>query len=155
MKKREEDEGRKAKLESEKDAAKKTAAARLSDELIAIDSLIAKGKTLGQTKVVAEVVGDLDIAGLRILSDRIRQKEKSAVIILAVKDEEKVSFIVAVTEDLVKKNISASGLAKELAGVIDGSGGGKPTFAQGGGKSPAKLEDALIKITETIRGKIV
>ena len=49
----------------------------------------------------------------------------------------------AVTDDLVKKGLHAGKLVGQIAPVVGGKGGGKPTFAQAGGKDPDKLAEAL------------
>lgn len=148
-------ESRKLKAESEKELEKKSMEARLAKEIANIDSLITKARSFGSSKVVSADIDGLNIENLRILSDRIRQKESSAVIILSTKSEGKASFIISVTEDLVKKDIKAGDLAKHLAGLLDGSGGGKPNFAQGGGRSPAKLEDALKNIQKIVKERLI
>jgi alanyl-tRNA synthetase len=68
--------------------------------------------------------------------------------------DDKASFIVSITEDLAGKGLNAGSIAREMARLIDGSGGGKPGFAQGGGRSPDKLKDALCKIKRDLGGKI-
>ena len=88
------------------------------------------------------------------LSDKIKAKENSAVIILAAKGEDKVSFIASITEDLAKRGLTAGELAKEFAALIGGSGGGKTLFAQGGGKDAGKLGSALTKIAEVIEKRL-
>ncbi len=145
----------KLKAQSEKEEKKKILNKRLNEEIARIDSLIAKGKTVGNTKVIIDVIEDIDIDGLRTISDKIRLKEKSAVIILATKSDDRVSFITVITEDLVKKNIRADDLAKELARLLNGSGGGRPDFAQGGGKDAAGLSSALEKIGNVIKEKLL
>ena len=88
------------------------------------------------------------------MSDKIREKAKSAVAILATKVKDKVSFIISITDDLVKRGLSAGDLAKEMAKSVDGSGGGKPAFAQGGGRSVEKLEEAFGKIEAILKEKL-
>ena len=62
--------------------------------------------------------------------------------------------MVSLTDDLVKKGMKAGDLAKELAKLLNGSGGGKPDFAQGGGKDPKGLVKALEKIGAIIKEKL-
>ena len=100
------------------------------------------------------MIDGLDMDGLRALSDRIKSKASSSLIILAFSDGEKASFMVSLTDDLVKKGMKAGDLAKELAKLLNGSGGGRPDFAQGGGKDPAKLEGALKNIVRSIVTKL-
>jgi alanyl-tRNA synthetase len=75
--------------------------------------------------------------------DRLRQKAGSAVVVIGWSDDGKVQLIAAVTDDLVKKGLHAGKLIGQVAKVVGGGGGGKPTLAQAGGKEPAKLLEAL------------
>jgi alanyl-tRNA synthetase len=65
------------------------------------------------------------------------------VVLLGWADDGKVQLIAAVTDDLVKKGVHAGRLIGQVAKVVGGGGGGKPTMAQAGGKEPAKLAEAL------------
>lgn len=144
----------KLKAEKEKEEEKKRLDARLKEEIAGIDVTISNAKVFGASKVVTGIIDDMNMDGLRILSDKIKQKEKSVVVILATKTEDKISFIMSLTEDLVKKGLNAGSLAKEMAVLIDGSGGGRPNFSQGGGKSPEKLEGAITKILNNLKARL-
>jgi len=65
------------------------------------------------------------------------------VVVIGWADDGKVQLLAAVTDDLVKKGLHAGKLVGQVAKVVGGGGGGKPTMAQAGGKEPAKLGDAL------------
>jgi alanyl-tRNA synthetase len=67
---------------------------------------------------------------------------------------EKPMLICAVTEDLVKKGITAGDIVKHAAGHMGGSGGGKPTLAQAGGKDPALLKAALESVDVLLNEKL-
>ena len=88
------------------------------------------------------------------MSDKIKEKERSAVVILATVSDGKASFIASVTDDLVKRGVNAGSIAKDLARLIDGSGGGRPNFAQGGGKAPDRLDSALKKLTGDLKERL-
>jgi alanyl-tRNA synthetase len=75
--------------------------------------------------------------------DRLKQKSKSAVVVVGWVEDGKVQLIAAVTDDLVKKGLHAGKLIGQVARVVGGGGGGKPTLAQAGGKEPEKLKEAL------------
>jgi alanyl-tRNA synthetase len=79
---------------------------------------------------------------IRTQVDRIKQKAGSAVVVVGWADDGKVGLLAAVTDDLVKK-VQAGKLVGQVAAVVGGKGGGKPTMAQAGGKEPAKLPEAL------------
>ena len=59
----------------------------------------------------------------------------------------------AVTEDLTGR-VKAGGLVRELAGIVGGGGGGRPDFAQAGGKEPDKLPAALAAVPEAVRRQL-
>ncbi|RPI63846.1 MAG: alanine--tRNA ligase [Planctomycetaceae bacterium] len=92
------------------------------------------------------LVGKSDIADvgeLRNLCDRLRQKGAAAIFVGAAA-EDKVTLICMVSDELVKAGkIKAGDWVKAIAPTVGGSGGGKPTMAQAGGKTPEKLDEAL------------
>ena len=155
VKTQEEIEKKRLESETKKKEEKKALSGRVNTEIKKIDSLIAEGKALGDTKVIAAIMEKLNVYGLRTLSDKIRAKALSCVVILATSDNEKASFIISLTEDLIRKGLKASDLARELAKFLNGSGGGRPDFAQGGGKDVSELTRALEKITSVIKEKII
>ncbi|MDD5428021.1 MAG: alanine--tRNA ligase [Candidatus Omnitrophica bacterium] len=146
----------KKRLEAEelREKEKKASRERLDKAASGIDGLLAKAKNAGGVKIVAEAIEDLNAEGLRALSDMIKAKENLAAVVLAAKSDGKVSFVVSITEALNKKGLNAGDVAKEFAALLGGSGGGKPAFAQGGGKDPAKLDGALKNIAEIIAKKL-
>ncbi len=80
---------------------------------------------------------------LREMADFIRDRLKSAVIVLGTIHEDRPAFLAAVTSDLVAKGYHADEIVKQVANVAGGSGGGKPGLAQAGGKYKDKLDEAL------------
>ena len=99
--------------------------------------------TIGESVLIARQVPDVDAESLRTLADTLKSRLKSGVIILAAPMAEgKVSLIVTVTPDLTKK-APAGQLVKTLAPIIGGGGGGRPDFAQAGGKDASKITELL------------
>jgi alanyl-tRNA synthetase len=123
---------RKKTLVVERGLAKKTA-----------ESLLTQAEVIkGVTVLVAKVPSSrLEI--LREMSDLLRDRLKSAVVVLGTVYEDKPAFLAAVTPDLVAKGYDAGKIVKQVAKVTGGSGGGKPSLAQAGGKDKAKLDRAL------------
>ena len=80
---------------------------------------------------------------LRDLSDRVRQQEKAAGVIVGSVDDGRAYLVVNLDESLVGRGLDASKLVRELGPHIGGGGGGRPTLAEAGGKNPAGLRDAL------------
>ncbi len=93
-------------------------------------------------KLVAREVAGLDKDGLRTLVDQHRSRIKSGVVILASPADGKVTIVVGVTSDLTKK-VSAGQVVKQIAPIVGGGGGGRPDFAEAGGKNPAKIGEML------------
>jgi alanyl-tRNA synthetase len=93
-------------------------------------------------KLVAREVSGLDKDGLRALVDQHRDKIKSGVVVLASPDDGKVSIVVGVTPDLTKK-VPAGQVVKQLAPIVGGGGGGRPDFAEAGGKDASKIGELL------------
>jgi alanyl-tRNA synthetase len=93
--------------------------------------------------VIARRVDDVDSESLRTLADTLKSRLKSGIVVLvAPMPEGKVSLIVTVTPDLAKK-APAGQLVKTLAPIIGGGGGGRPDFAQAGGKDASKITELL------------
>ena len=86
---------------------------------------------------------DVPIEQLKQGADLIKQKAGSAVILFGVKSGGKAVLLAAVTDNLIKYGVKAGDLVKEAAKHVNGGGGGPPTMAQAGGKSPEKLRQAL------------
>jgi alanyl-tRNA synthetase len=109
----------------------------------AADKLLASADQIAGAKVI---VGEMPAGAdeqMRQQIDRLRQKAGTAVVVIGWSEDSKVQFLAAVTDDLVKKGLHAGKLVGQVAQVIGGKGGGKPTMAQAGGKEPAKLSEAL------------
>ena len=107
------------------------------------DKLLAESATVQGARIV---VGEMPAGPeeqMRQQVDRLRQKAASAVVVLGWAEDSKVQLIAAVTDDLVKRGLHAGKLVGQVARVVGGGGGGKPTLAQAGGKEPAKLPEAL------------
>jgi alanyl-tRNA synthetase len=119
-------------LALEKELAKKTA-----------ESLLAQAEVIKGVTVLVAKVPSLRMESLREMSDLLRDKLKSAVVVLGTVYEDKPAFLAAVTPDLVAKGYDAGKIVKQVAKVAGGGGGGKPDLAQAGGKDKKKLDEAL------------
>jgi len=115
-----------------------------------IDEYLKKVKLVKDINVLAFDVEDVDVKSLRDMSDKVREKLSSAIVVISSKSQDKVSFVVSVSGDLVKKGYHAGKIAKRFAAKIDGSGGGKPDFAQGGGKKSEQIYSVINNIEEVI-----
>jgi alanyl-tRNA synthetase len=102
----------------------------------------AEGVDVAGVTLVAREVAGLDRDGLRALVDEHRNRIESGVVILAAHSDGKVSVVVGVTPDLTAR-VPAGSLVKQLAPIVGGRGGGRPDFAEAGGKDPAKIGELL------------
>jgi alanyl-tRNA synthetase len=99
--------------------------------------------------VLTERVDGLSPQEMRELADSLRGKLKSGVVVLGRAAGDKVSVLVAVTEDL-RKRLPAGDLVRELGPMIGGGGGGRPDMAEAGGKNAAGLDAALKQAIESV-----
>ena len=100
--------------------------------------------------VVAAAVQGLDAAALRELADGVRSKLTRYVICLASHTaDDKAALLVAVSRDLTDR-LQAGSLARELAPLVGGRGGGKPELAQAGGPQAAGIPAVLDKVRELL-----
>jgi alanyl-tRNA synthetase len=93
-------------------------------------------------KLLTKRVSGLEKAALRGLSDTLRDRLGSGVVVLASENDGKVALVVSVSRDLTAR-VKAGTLVKELAPIVGGGGGGRPDFAEAGGKDPAKIDELL------------
>jgi alanyl-tRNA synthetase len=96
---------------------------------------------------------NLEPKTLRALVDMAKERLHSGVIVAATVADGKVALVTGVTSDLTRR-VHAGHLAKAVAALVDGSGGGRADMAQAGGKSPEKLPAALEQIPSLIEDQL-
>jgi alanyl-tRNA synthetase len=111
-----------------------------------VDELASKARESKGVRWIAAELPGYTSAALRTAADALKEKMKSGLVVLGCVHEGKAALIVSVTPDLVQRKVHAGNLAKEIAKIMEGSGGGRPDFAQAGGKQPEKLAEALEKV---------
>ena len=94
-------------------------------------------------KLLAFSVSDTDMNALRNLSDELKEKLGSGVLVLASEKDGKASLIVSCSDDAVQKGAHAGNMIKQLAALVGGGGGGRPAMAQAGGKNPAGIPEVM------------
>jgi alanyl-tRNA synthetase len=134
----------------------------LEHELLQLKTKVAQaqaGELEGQARdfkgvrVLSARVQGFDRAQLRTLVDSLRNKWKSAVIVLAASEDSNVSIVSGVTKDLTAK-VHAGKLAGAVAQAVGGKGGGRPDMAEAGGKDPAALDGALEQVYASVEGML-
>lgn len=128
---------------------------RLKSKLAASqgDDLINQAVDLKGAKLLAASMEGADGAALRDTMDKLKDKLKSAVILLSAVNDGKVSLIAGVTADLTGK-IKAGELVNFVAQQVGGKGGGRPDMAQAGGTDAAALPAALASVQAWVEQKL-
>jgi alanyl-tRNA synthetase len=134
-------------LEKEVSALKGKVASAQSDELMT-QAVDVKGVKL----LVAKLEG-ADVKTLRDTMDKLKDKMKSAVIVLAAVDGEKVNIAAGVTADHTAK-VKAGEMANFVAQQVGGKGGGKPDMAMAGGSDAAALPKALASVQAWVAERV-
>ncbi len=123
--------------------AKASGASSGVDAVALAGELLAAAPALGPGKlVIGEIAGASDDQ-LRSALDSLKKRQPSLAALLASAADGKVTFIAAVSDDLIARGLKAGDWVREVAKAAGGGGGGRPQMAQAGGKDPAKMADAL------------
>ena len=136
---------------------------KLEKEVATLKSRLTSGQStdlssaavdVGGVKVIATRVDGADAATLRTATDQLKDKLKSAAIVLAsVQDDSKVVLIAGVTSDQVQR-LKAGDLVNVVAQKIGGRGGGRADMAQAGGNDPSQLDEALAQVVPWVRAAL-
>jgi len=104
----------------------------------ALGDVLNQAEDVNGVKFLAVKLNDVDMNELRNLSDDLKSKIGSGVVVLAsAMGSDKVNLIVTATDDIVKAGVHAGNIIKSAAPCVGGGGGGRPNMAQAGGKNPA------------------
>jgi alanyl-tRNA synthetase len=106
-------------------------------------------ETVNGVNVIAQAVEGLSADALLDLSDRFKQRQSPAAVVLGSREDGTV-HLVANFDQAVAERVSAGDVVREIAPIVGGGGGGRPTMARAGGKDPEKLADALARARELI-----
>lgn len=136
-------------LARERQLEKELQAAQSSHLRSQFDEILRGAQSVGSIRFVACRLGGVGDKQLREVADRLRDSGRLDLALVAAADEEKVGFVVSVRRDM--RHLNAGQVAKEFAALIEGSGGGRPDFAQGGGKNVALLDGALGQVETLIK----
>lgn len=112
--------------------------------------LLNKIQTIQGVKVLIAEVKAEDVNEMRDLSDMMKDRMESGIVVFGKADTDKANLIATATKDIVKKGFHAGQLIKQIAKTVGGGGGGRPDMAQAGGKKPAALDQALAQAENII-----
>ncbi|MFJ9452496.1 MULTISPECIES: alanine--tRNA ligase [unclassified Herbaspirillum] len=116
------------------------------------DELLTQAVDVNGIKVLAATLEGADVATLRETMDKLKDKLKTAAIVLASVKDGKVSLIAGVTADATSK-VKAGELVNFVAQQVGGKGGGRPDMAQAGGTDPSGLPKALEGVAAWVGAK--
>ena len=105
--------------------------------------LIANAREISGVKIVTEVIEGVDIDDLRKTVDSLKESLGSVAIVLGTTEYGKVTLITSLSNDLVKKGLHAGNIARDIAKIVGGGGGGRADMAQAGGQLPDKINEAI------------
>mgnify|MGYP001234684190 CR=1 FL=1 len=118
------------------------------------DRLIDCARYVGCFKVITAHIREADNEWLRTAGDFLKDKEPSIVAVLATISDDKITFLCVCGKDAVNSGIKAGEIIKTITKIADGSGGGKPDTAMGGGRNLLKLDDALAAVDDFVSQKL-
>ena len=117
------------------------------------DDLLAKAVDVKGVKLLAALLPGADAKALRDTLDQLKNKLKTAVVVLASVDGDKVQLAAGVTADTLTK-VKAGELVNFVAQQVGGKGGGKPDMAMAGGTQPAGLDQALASVQAWVNDRL-
>lgn len=115
-----------------------------------LSGLMSGAKQVGGFKVITSVLKGAAGDALRLLTDRVRESEPTAVVVLAGVSGGKLSFSAACGKQAVAHGAHAGNIVRAVAKVAGGSGGGKPDSAMAGGKDVTKAHEALAAVENIV-----
>lgn len=129
--------------------------ARLKSKLASSqgDDLTAQAVEINGVKVLAAVLDGADANALRETMDKLKDKLKTAAIVLASVNEGKVSLVAGITNDVIAK-LKAGDLVNHVAAQVGGKGGGKPDMAMAGGTDASQLPKALASVQAWVEQRL-
>jgi alanyl-tRNA synthetase len=116
-----------------------------------IPELLAKKQQIDGHNIVISKVEKVDAGQLREMADQLKEKIGSGLVFLVSSEGSAVTMVATVTADLVSR-YHAGNIVKQVAPIVGGGGGGRPDFAQAGGKVPSKVDEAITRVWEIVKG---
>lgn len=107
------------------------------------DNVFGNVQTIHDIRLIAEEVSVKDMGQLRQLADKWKEQDYSDILVLGLKNGDKVNLIAACKDSVIKQGIKAGDLIKHITQYVKGGGGGRPDLAQAGGSYSEGLKEAL------------
>ena len=122
-------------------------------EQLDIKDLLKAVEDISGVKLIAKFIPNIPESSLRSLVDLVKKKQSQCVSLLATDKANKAILVMGITQDLANKDFNANNLIKEVAKVMDGSGGGRADFARAAGDIN-KLELGFGKLREVVKNLV-
>lgn len=119
-----------------------------------IETLESKIFVVSDVNVLVAKLNNIDNQSLKNISDKLQSKKDNLVVLLASSINNKIIYLSSVSKELIKRNVKAGDIVKFVAQKTGGNGGGRPDFAQAGGKDISLLDEALQDAKEFIKDKL-
>ncbi len=132
------------------DLQKETAELRRELARMEFEVVLQQVQDVAGVQVLAAQVKAGDVDMLREMTDWFRNRLGSGVIVLGAVISDKPSLVAAVTPDLVERGLKAGAIVQQVARVVGGGGGGRPTLAQAGGRDASRLDEALAQVVRLV-----
>jgi alanyl-tRNA synthetase len=118
-----------------------------------IPEILARKEEINGIDVLITSVDGVDPKQLRELADQLKERLSNGFIFLASQGDHGVNLVASTSSDLAKR-IHAGNIIKEVAPIVGGGGGGRPDFAQAGGKNPTRTDEALAEVRKIVSAKL-
>jgi alanyl-tRNA synthetase len=116
------------------------------------DSLLQTAEAVGDYKIIVAQLDDVDPESLKTAAERLLQKlGNGAVVLGSIPETDKVSIVVAFSQEVNKKGLQAGKFVGAVAKICGGGGGGRPNLAQAGGRDASKLPEALAQARSDLK----
>ncbi len=126
-----------------------------SEPALDAEMLLMSAIPIGNARVIVLEIPGANANSLRQLIDQIRRHSNhTAVFLASIAGADKINLVAGLSRDLVDTGLSAGEWVKHVAPIVGGGGGGKPDFAQAGGKHPEKIKQALQTASDYIRAAL-
>jgi alanyl-tRNA synthetase len=119
-----------------------------------LDHLLALAEAVDGVQVLAAQVSAASVDSMREMSDWVRDRLGSSFVVLGAEVNQKPLLVAAATPDVVARGGHAGKVVGQVARLVGGGGGGRPDFAQAGGKDTSRLKEALASVRDLVREQI-
>lgn len=143
-------------IEIEKELKSQIESYKQAQEANVLGELLNDTKNIcGVESIIAKLDG-VDMDSLKGIADKFKtdRNTENKVLVLASVVDDKIYFVTAVAKNLISKGLKAGDLVRFVAKYTGGNGGGRPDFAQAGGKEIDKVDEALVEVENFIKNQL-